>query len=187
MIQYGLYDISIAPRAGISPQLSVQLTRLPLRTVAISLLILQHTSLRPPQTANGHPTCSSSFARLAPSQPLLSPNPQSNTQRTYQQYRTAARNPQLSSKCQPHHLICTSDPVSYLLRLSSHTHETPIPHGEEARERVEGNVTARALGVVVRGAQLRAGGGEAAAGDGGAEAEGGLGKHLGYGVSLEAR
>ena len=72
--------------------------------------------------------------------------------------------------------------------LRPRTHETPVPQGEETGHRVEGNVAARALGVVVGRAHLARGGVEAATGSGGREACDGTGEHLYLvlGVSLES-
>ena len=61
------------------------------------------------------------------------------------------------------------------------THEGPVPHGEEPSHRVERNVAARALGVVVGRAHLARGGVETAAGGGGREAGDGAGEHLACG------
>lgn len=58
------------------------------------------------------------------------------------------------------------------------THEGPVPDGEPPGQGVEGNVAARALGVVVGRAHLARGGVEAAAGGGGREAGDGAGEHL---------
>ena len=63
--------------------------------------------------------------------------------------------------------------------LRPRTHETPVPQGEETGHRVEGNVAARTLGVVVGRAHLARGGVETAAGGGGREACDGAGsEHL---------
>lgn len=63
--------------------------------------------------------------------------------------------------------------------LRPRTHETPVPQGEETGHRVEGNVVARTLGVVVGRAHLARGGVETAAGGGGREAcNGAGGEHL---------
>jgi hypothetical protein len=63
--------------------------------------------------------------------------------------------------------------------LRQRTHETPVPQGEETSHRVEGNVAARTLGVVVGRAHLARGGVETAAGGGGREAcNGAGGEHL---------
>jgi hypothetical protein len=63
--------------------------------------------------------------------------------------------------------------------LRPRTHETPVPQGEEAGHRVEGNVAARTLGVVVGRAHLARGGVETAASGGGREAcNGAGGEHL---------
>ena len=62
--------------------------------------------------------------------------------------------------------------------LRPRTHETPVPQGEETGHRVEGNVAARTLGVVVGRAHLARGGVEATAGSGGREACDGAGEHL---------
>mgnify|MGYP006900022365 CR=1 FL=1 len=63
----------------------------------------------------------------------------------------------------------TNDPVSQLFlahsQLRSLTHERPVSEEEEAGQRVEGDVGARALLVVVRATELGAGGREATAGD----------------------
>lgn len=64
---------------------------------------------------------------------------------------------------------------------SIRTHEAPESDGEELGQGVEGQVAARALGVVVRAGELRAGGREATTGDGvgrGGHAHGGSGQHL---------
>ena len=61
------------------------------------------------------------------------------------------------------------------------THESPVLEGEALLERVEGQVAARALGVVVRAGELGAGRLEPAAGDEGGGrggAESGTGEHL---------
>jgi hypothetical protein len=61
------------------------------------------------------------------------------------------------------------------------THEAPVLECKAPLQRVEGQVAARALGVVVWAGQLGAGGLEAAAGDeqwGRGGAEGGTGEHL---------
>jgi len=66
-------------------------------------------------------------------------------------------------------------------RVSELTHEAPELEGKALLQRVEGQVAARALGVVVWAGHLRAGRLEAAAGDeswGRGGAEGGTGKHL---------
>lgn len=47
------------------------------------------------------------------------------------------------------------------------THESPVSEEEVLRKRVKGNVGARTLSVVVRAAELGAGGGKATASDGG--------------------
>jgi hypothetical protein len=66
-----------------------------------------------------------------------------------------------------------------LCLLRRRTHETPVPQGEEAGHRVEGEVVARTLGVVVGRAHLTRGGVETAAGGGGREAcNGAGGEHL---------
>lgn len=62
--------------------------------------------------------------------------------------------------------------------LRKRTHEAPVPDGEETGHRVEGDVAARALGVVVGRAHLAGGGVETAAGGGGREACDGAGEHL---------
>jgi hypothetical protein len=66
-----------------------------------------------------------------------------------------------------------------LCLLRPRTHETPVPQGEETGHRVEGNVAARTLGVVVGRAHLARGGVETAAGGGGRKAcNGAGGEHL---------
>ncbi|KAA8649126.1 uncharacterized protein ATNIH1004_005021 [Aspergillus tanneri] len=50
-------------------------------------------------------------------------------------------------------------------QLETPTHECPVSEKEEFCQRVEGNVGARALGVVVRAGELSTGGGKATAGD----------------------
>ena len=50
--------------------------------------------------------------------------------------------------------------------IPSLTHKAPISQEEIFGQRVEGNVRARTLGVVVRATELRASGREAAAGEG---------------------
>jgi hypothetical protein len=67
---------------------------------------------------------------------------------------------------------------AYISLSGARTHEAPVPEGEPLGERVEGNVAARALGVVVGRAHLARGGVEAAAGGGGREACDGAGEHL---------
>ena len=68
--------------------------------------------------------------------------------------------------------------LRYLSLPRARTHESPVPDSEPLGERVEGNVAARALGVVVGRAHLARGGVEAAAGGGGREACDGAGEHL---------
>ena len=61
------------------------------------------------------------------------------------------------------------------------THEAPVSPEEVLGQGVEGDVGARALGVVVRATELSAGGGKATAGNGGSGhsgAESGSGVHL---------
>ena len=61
------------------------------------------------------------------------------------------------------------------------THESPVLEGKALLQRVEGQVAARALGVVVWAGELGAGGLEAAAGDEGwgrCGAESSTGEHL---------
>ena len=76
----------------------------------------------------------------------------------------------------------------YLSLSRARTHERPVPKSEPLGKRVEGNVAARALGVVVGRAHLARGGVEAATGSGGREACDGTGEHLYLvlGVSLES-
>jgi hypothetical protein len=78
--------------------------------------------------------------------------------------------------------------LQYLSLSRARTHERPVPKSEPLGERVEGDVAARALRVVVGRAHLARGGVEAAAGSGGREACDGTGKHLYLvlGVSLES-
>jgi hypothetical protein len=62
------------------------------------------------------------------------------------------------------------------------THEAPVLEGKAPLQRVEGQVAARALGIVVRAGHLGTRRLEAAAGDergGRGGAEGGAGEHLG--------
>lgn len=61
-------------------------------------------------------------------------------------------------------------------------HESPVAEKEELGKRVEGDVRARALSVVVRAAELGAGGGKATTGD---ERGGHSGPQSGSGVHLE--
>jgi hypothetical protein len=72
--------------------------------------------------------------------------------------------------------------LRYLSLSGARTHEAPVPEGEPLGERVEGNVAARALRVVVGRAHLARGGVETAAGGGGREACDGAGEHL-YSIS----
>lgn len=62
------------------------------------------------------------------------------------------------------------------------THEAPVSDGEEFGQGVEGQVAARALGVVVGAGKLHASRGEATTGDNlvghGGHAHGGSGQHL---------
>ena len=51
------------------------------------------------------------------------------------------------------------------MQLGSPTHEAPVSQEEETGKRVEGDVGARTLSVVVRAAELSASGGETTAGD----------------------
>jgi hypothetical protein len=73
-----------------------------------------------------------------------------------------------------------------LVTLPKLTHEAPVLESKAPLQRVEGQVAARALGVVVRAGHLSAGGLEAAAGDerrGRGGAESGTGEHLQTSVS----
>jgi hypothetical protein len=73
-----------------------------------------------------------------------------------------------------------------LATLPKLTHEAPVLESKAPLQRVEGQVAARALGVVVRAGHLGAGGLEAAAGDqrrGRGGAESGTGEHLQTSVS----
>lgn len=92
---------------------------------------------------------------------------------SYQQCRKARRSRQLFQWSVIH-----SQSSLRISLLRPRTHEGPVPHGEPLSERVEGNVAARALGVVVRRAHLARGGVETAAGGGGREACNGAGEHL---------
>jgi hypothetical protein len=78
--------------------------------------------------------------------------------------------------------------LQYLSLSRARTHERPVPESEPLGKRVEWNVAARALRVVVGRAHLARGGVEAATGSGGREACDGAGKHLYLvlGVSLES-
>jgi hypothetical protein len=69
------------------------------------------------------------------------------------------------------------------IAIDALTHEAPVLEGKAPLQRVEGQVAARALGVVVRAGHLRAGRLEAAAGDergGRGGAESGTGEHLAW-------
>lgn len=73
---------------------------------------------------------------------------------------------------------CLCSNLQYLSLSRARTHERPVPESKPLGERVEGNVAARALRVVVGRAHLARGGVEAAAGSGGREACDGAGEHL---------
>ena len=132
----------------------------------------------PPRRLTNHvtpSTGSSSFARLHPYQYHLT-----------QHIRARSNSPAIANGAPKPTAVslvsqCPSishPPLAIILSLLVRTHETPIPHSKEPRQRIERDVASRALGVVVWRAELRAGGVEAAAGSNVRGAEGRSGEHL---------
>lgn len=77
--------------------------------------------------------------------------------------------------------------LQYLSLARARTHERPVPESEPLGERVEGNVAARALRVVVGRAHLARGGVEATTGSSGREACDGTGEHLDLVLDMSLR